>query len=296
MKAKETDYSPAIKRIQLHYDLLSSQERSVADYVIQNLDKILEMSVFEIATEVGVSNSTIVRFCRSIGFDGITGFRSYLKKSEFPLSEQVMPLDPDDSITAIANKAYAYNMNAIKETLLVLNKDALEQAVNALSEANKVLFITAGGSFGSSLCFYDALLYLGIECISVSDPFFQAINSKLIKPGDVAFGVSYSGRNHSIVENMKVAREAGARTISIVGFVGSPLTKHLDIALYTGMSEQLFFNESITARLCELYVMSILYSGILLRRSRDDKDFYNKHNKMMDFVQKAAFEKNRKEE
>ncbi len=254
-----------LSRIRQHYDLLSNTERRMADFILADWKRVIDMPVAQIAEEAGVSQATVVRFCRSIGFNGLPDLKLCLRREQLSPLGELDDVDNDESPATVAQKIMRYNKDAIDDMLSVLNGEQLKAAADALNCATRVVIIAEGGSASTARCAFDVFMQIGLPCAMVEDPFFQIQAASLMKPGEVAFTVCHSGSAKDTVESMQKAHETGAVTISIMGFVGSPLSKHTDIPLYTGLSGHAFFSETISARICELNLVSVLHALLVLR-------------------------------
>lgn len=274
-----TDTNPVITRIEQHYSMMSAQEKRVADYVMTHVEEIIHSSVAKIAQNAGVSPATVVRFSNSIGFDGVVEFKSYLRNGLLSPNGSWSSFAPDDSIERIATKTMDYNKRAIDETLIVLNHEATAEAVDAIEKAGRVVIFAEGASACSARCAYDAFLQIGIQASLVVDPFSQVSETALLTSDAVALGVCHSGRARNSVDSMRLAQQAGAHTISIVGIVGSPITKYSNNVLYTGLADNSFHSETVAVRICELNVVSVLHTALALRRQKQLGDYLSANSK-----------------
>ena len=256
----------AITRIKMHYDLMSNQEKRVADYIMLNLHDVISPPVAIIARNAGVSPATVVRFSHSIGFAGISEFKKYLKNELLSHNEAWYAVQAEDSIERIAKKTMDYNKRAIDETLVVLNNQAVEAAVKGIEKAERIVLLAEGASASSARCAYDAFSQIRVKCSLVMDPFFMVTEASQLCERDVSIGVCHSGRARNVVDAMRLAKDSGATTISIVGIVGSPITKCSDVVLYTGLADHSFHSETIAVRICELNVISVLHTAMAIRR------------------------------
>ena len=243
-------------------------EKRVADVVFRDWQSILDMSVAQLAAAAGVSVATVERFCRSIGIKGVSDFKMYLSREVLSSSGSRVTVEDNDSISIIAQKAFQFNKKAMDNTLSVLDYQALKRAVDAISAAHNVYIIVEGGSGCTARCAFHVFMQINIPCVLLDDPFLQVLGVNMAKSGDVAFCVCHSGQARNAVEAMRIARERGATTISVLGLVGSPLDKCSDISLYVGLTEHPSFSESLTARICELNILSALHTG-LTTKNRD---------------------------
>ncbi|HQO70328.1 MAG TPA: MurR/RpiR family transcriptional regulator [Clostridia bacterium] len=270
-----------LSRIRKHYEHLSNTEQQIADLILSDWKRIIDMPVAQIACEAGVSQATVVRFCRSIGFDGVPELKLYLKRERLSPLGELSEVEDDDTPAVVAQKIIRYNKNAMDDMLDVLNGEHLEMAAMALNNAERVIIMSEGGSASTARSAFDVFLKIGLPCFMVEDPFFQIQTAALMKPGDVAFTVCHSGRARNAVESIQKAHEMGATTISIIGLTGSPMSKYTDIPLYTGLSEHAFFSDTISARICELNLVSALHALLVLRNKERLGDYRRKVSELL---------------
>jgi|LSQX01.2.fsa_nt_gb DNA-binding MurR/RpiR family transcriptional regulator len=270
-----------LSRIRQHYEHLSHTEQRIADLILNDWKQIIDMPIAQIADAAGVSQATVVRFCRSIGFDGVSEFKLYLKRERLSPLGELSEVEDDDTPAVVAQKIIRYNKNAMDDMLSVLNGEQLQIAADALNNAKRVIIMSEGGSACTARSAFDVFLKIGLPCFMVEDPFFQIETAALMKQDDVAFTVCHSGRARNAVESMQRAHEMGATTISIMGLTGSPMSKYTDIPLYTGLSEHAFFSDTISARICELNLVSALHALIVLRNKEQLGEYRRKVSELL---------------
>lgn len=272
----------AITRIRQHYGMLSQSEQKIADYIMENHQVIESCTTAELAVWTDTSPATIVRFCRSLGFKGFSDFKHYLSHEFLTPSAKWMNVEHDEAISGIKQKTFRFNQSSSDETMSLLNNEALEMAIEAINEASTVLIIGEGGSGSSARAGYDAFLKMGLNCAHIDDAIFQVLAISNLPKNAVVVCVCHSGQARNCVESMKVAKKKGITTIGLVGIVGSPLMKYTDIPLFTGVSEHPHFSDSLSARICELNVLSTIHAGLSLKRSDQVSEHRQEVRELMD--------------
>lgn len=252
-----------IVSIQSKIKLLTGSEKKVADYILENYMKVLNYTVTELAEKADVSDATVVRFCRSVGYKGFQDLKINLAQDAIvPYKHLNNVLEKEDSPEQIVTKVFRSEIETLEETIHLLDIHELETAARAIKNAKKVVFFGTGGS---SMVAHDALhklLKIGIRCIMEEDADIQAMQSALMEPGDVAIGISHSGTNKGVLECLKNARENGAVTIGLTTYGKSPMQKMCDHVLMTSTKETVFKSESVTARIAQLAVIDSLVAVI----------------------------------
>lgn len=258
-----------LTRIRQHYAILSKAKRKIADYVLENHKEIIDLTAADLAKKTKTSPSTVVWFCRAIGFKGFSDFKLHLENELFAPSTSWLNVETDESIATIKQKTYGFNKISSEQTINLLNNDSLQEAVNLIDQAPQIVIVAEGGSASSARCAYDAFMQIGLQCIFLDDPFFQVLGLSSAPKDAIVLGVCHSGQARNSVEAMMVAKNRGMKTIGLVGIVGSSMMKYIDVALLTGVSEHAFFSDSIAARICELNVISAIHAAIALKRSKE---------------------------
>ena len=255
-------------RIKQHYDMLPKTERKIADYLMENPQSAIDMSSIELSAATGTSPATVMRFCRSIGFNGFSEFKLYVRHEKLAPFEDPMNIEHGDPISAIKQKSIRYGQSVLEETMNILDDKMLEAAVLCINNARVVVIVGVGGSGSTSRCVYDSMLQIDIPCQFIEDPIFQILAVSKLKPGDVVIACCHSGKTIDVIDACFEAKKRGATIIGLIGITGSPLTKIVDITLMTGLSNHQYYSDTLAARICELGVVSTLHTALsLIRRS-----------------------------
>ncbi len=252
--------------VRSRYPSLFKAQQKVAVYVLKNPERVINMSISEVSKESGVADSTVVRFCQDLGYKGYQEFKVNLAKSlvlpEHYIHEDISLEDDTDTII---DKLISSDINGLKDTKRVLEREEVEKAVDAMVQARRIEFYAVGSSSPIALDAYFRFLKIGKDARMVTDPHIAAVSAKSITTEDVAVGISYSGSSKDTVEVMKYATESGAVTIGITNFEKSPLTKYCDINLVCVARETTFRNESMASRIAQLSLVDILYTGVAIK-------------------------------
>lgn len=260
------DSTEYISRIYAHYNNLSEAEKKIADYILENKNSLLFYnSIGQLSTASNVSASTIVRFCKSLGFKGFSEFKFYMEKAILTPIGGTVKIGSDDSASAIKQKACEFAKNALNDTMLIVDDDALERAISAISGAKRLELYGEGSSGGVAFAAANTFLNLGIASNAHSDPFAQIMMAANLKKGDVAIGISNRGTAKNTVDSLMIAQQNGATTICITGRTCSPITKYADIILYTSSRSIESIQDIPAASICQLFIINTIQTGVLVR-------------------------------
>lgn len=259
-----------IVKIKAIYSALSSKEKIVADYIMNNPKEIIHLSITEFSENSSVAEATIFRFCKRLGFRGYQAFKIALA-SEYvePIQNIHEEINEEDEVHTLAKKVFMGHIEAINDTLNLLDADKLETIVDLLSRATRIDFYGSGGSSAIAMDAYHKFLRTGINCNAHSDGHQQIISASLLGPGQAAIGISHSGSNKDVIEALKIAKANGAATIAITNHYKSPLTKEADYVLYTTSRETYFRSEALASRLVQLSLIDVLHVAVSLRKKEE---------------------------
>jgi len=255
-----------IPRIRSEYSSLPPSEKKVADYVLENPENIIYLSVSELADKVDVSDSTIIRFCKNVGFKGYQEFKLFVAQDlVVPIENINEDIQMDDDLETVVNKIAYTNKQAIEETLSITDLDALKKAIEAIVKAEKLEFYGVGAS---GITGFDAkykFLRIGKDVDCYTDAHLQAMSASTLSEEDVVVGVSHSGSTKDVVDSCRIAHEAGATVICITGHNRSPITKVADIKLLTATRERPLASGALRSKIAQLHVLDMLFTGVALQ-------------------------------
>lgn len=209
---------------------MAPSERKVAETVLANPQAAIAWSLADAARLSGVSEPSIMRFCRRLGFEGYSDFRikfaqavALLEKAERPITD-----DGDDPIRSRiignCNKAIA----AINDLILDVDSVTLAKAAQRLATSRRIDVYGHGGSGFLAGEAQHRFAYLGLSSVAYSDPSLQMFSAIALQADDTVLAFSFSGVTTHMLPNIEIARGAGATIISLAPS-GSPIAKAADL-------------------------------------------------------------------
>lgn len=257
----------ALIRLRGLYPSLKSALRKVADLILSKPEMAIYASVNEVAAVAGVSEATVMRFCRTLGFRGFQDFKIALAREMVaPIQRLHEEVEEEDNPETIVRKVFQANINALKDTLEVLDMQAMREAAQALQTARQILLIGVGTSGPIVTDAANKFFRLGLKVTAHTDSHLMMMAAALLSPEDVLVAVSHSGSTRDPVETARVARTTRAKVICITNNSLSPLTKVADLVLVTASRETRFRQEAMASRLCQTSIIDSLYTLVALNR------------------------------
>lgn len=245
---------------------LTSKEKAIAQYIIDYPEETVKMSIAELAQTCNTSISTVVRLCKTAGYNGYKDFCRDLSIdiAHYPAipSEEYGDILSGGSVESVMNAVCSNNMIAIENTMAVLDLEELKKAVSAISSAQRIDFYGIGTSGHVAMDAYNKFVRINKLSMSTSDSHQQILNASQLSEGDVAVLISYSGDTKDILETADVVKQSGATLISLTRYSKNPLSKLADICLYSSSSEALVRSGAMGSRIGQLTIIDILYTAV----------------------------------
>jgi DNA-binding MurR/RpiR family transcriptional regulator len=173
-------------------------------------------------------------------------------------------LNRGDETRAVVEKIFASDIQALQDTMKVLDTAQMARAVKAIVKARRVEVYGVGSAAPVAEDTNYRLMRIGIETKVVIDSHVQAISASLTGRDVVTITISHSGSTIETVTATRLAKQAGATTICITNYGKSPLLTHADIVLHTMAKETQFRTEAMTSRIAQLAVVDALIASLAL--------------------------------
>jgi len=253
-------------KLQGIYPSLKRAEKRAADHLMAAAGKIHGRSIIEFAAAAGCSEATAVRLSRKLGYDGFPELKADFEQTDAPLPYR--DVQRQDSPETVARKIFANSIQALWDTLDIIDVKHYRDAVEALLKAERLAFIGLGNAAVVAREAYQKFLRIGVPTYTAEDSDLQLIIiSTQLRPGDVLTAISYSGESKPIIAAAQQARARGVRVIAITNYPRSTLAKLADCVLLTAVFQEHVYGEIAAKRLAQLCVLESLYVNYLLRRS-----------------------------
>lgn len=243
MRSRLTDMNPA--------------EAKLARSILSDPQAALSASVETLAANGEVSTATVIRFCRSLGFEGLRDFRVALGVQLSSMTQASQGGAAD-----LAQQVLRANIQALQDTVALLDTTKVEQAVTRLLAARHIGAFAAGLSAPIAMDAAHRLSRLGLPAHYHMESYAQRIRAAQLGAGDVALLITHSGRTALTVDCARLARKAGALTLLITSASRSALAAEVDLALITATTEAERGQEAVSSRLAHLAVVDILCATV----------------------------------
>jgi RpiR family carbohydrate utilization transcriptional regulator len=262
-----------LERVRASIPALAPAEQRVARLVVADPRSFATLPVAELAGRAHVSKPTVVRFCRSVGYDGLADFKRKLAGS---VNEGVpfvhRAVDEDDKTADIVVKVIDNAVSALLKYRNHAADHAFERAIAALADAcragRRIEFYGVGNSGIVAQDAQHKFFRLGVNAQAVSDGHVQVMSATMLGPGDCAVVISSSGQSRDLLDAAEIARRKGATLIAITAS-GSPLARMAQsngqVLLAVDHPEDFDRYSPMVSRLLHLTVIDVLTTAVALR-------------------------------
>jgi DNA-binding MurR/RpiR family transcriptional regulator len=272
-----------IKKIQSRMAEFSKGQKLIASFIVNHYDRAAYMTAAKLGEEVGVSESTVVRFANEIGFDGYPRLQKVLKelnKSKLTSVQRIKVASDRINEDNVLKNVLMEDMNKIKHTLEEIDQTNFNNIVESILNAKMIyiLGVRSSASLASFLGFYFNLIFDNIRLVhttSVSEMFEQIIHAS---KDDVVIGISFPRYSKRTVNAMRFAKDKGATVVAITDNLDSPLAVNSDHVI-TARSDMASFVDSLVA---PLSVINALIVAIGLKRKQHVYDTFENLEKIWD--------------
>lgn len=265
----DTDIPPVLVRMRAIHPELRPSEQRIADLFLARPRETAELSIAELAQRCDTSTTSVVRFCKRLGYGHVRELRNHVlhdvareKFDSAALPEVSGDIDRNDTLADIVAKVSLAETLSLADTAKVLDTDALLSSVEAIAAASRVDIFGVGASAIVGLDLQRKLTRIGRIALEWSDPHAAWTSAATLQPGNVAIAVSHTGATTDTIEFLMLARRSGATTIAITNHAGAPLADQADIVLTTAARETGFRSGALGSRIAQLMVVDCIFIGV----------------------------------
>lgn len=254
---------------------LALNQQKIATFILEQPQAVLLLSSQQIAEQIGVSQSAIVKFSQKVGVKGFPALK--LAISEELGRKQVLTershkvihnqIASNDSLMVIAQKLAQEKIDSVMETTRRINYPIFNKVATLVNNAQRVQIIGIGGSGLVAKDLYYKLQKIGITTLVDLDHHVQMTTALTLTAKDIQIAISFSGKRKNIYEAAAIAKQHGAKVIAIVGNKQqTPLVKLADYVLESVAGENEWRSSSISSRAAQNTLTDLLFLALLQKR------------------------------
>lgn len=267
-----------LTEIRTKYNEFSPTQKNIADFILENLDKVILLSIGDLAGYCNTSETTIMRFMRKLGYDSYQVFKVMIAQEIAENTTQSIyeEIRENDDVRQIAKKVIFSTVNSIEDLNNLLDNDTLQRVVEKIKNARRVLIFGSGASGAIAYDAFHKFSRLGINVVNCLDSHMMSILSAHTNPDELLIAISHSGESREILDAAELAKENGAAIVAITSYKHSSLTKYADEVIYSSTNETKYRSDAMVSRIIQLVIIDILYVAYVLNQGKSAIELVNK--------------------
>ena len=257
---------------------LTATDKKIEEFISKHSDVALSSSIHVLADEIGVSSSSISKYIKKIGFRSYSRFKVNLaQQNSQSIDEQI---DKDDSIKTIQSKLIKTITRSYEMTVELIDDDTLDRVINLIKNANRIYTFGVGASGMVCNDIYFKLSRIGKNIVYHTDSHIQLASLSNATEKDLVIGVSYSANTREVFAAFEIAKQRGIPTVSITGQGNGNLDALSTYCLKVPRHEKSIRSAAITSRNDSLFLVDLLYLGLLQKDESRETDILESSYKM----------------
>ena len=254
---------------------LRKSEKIVAEYILKDPKSIITLKTADASSLMGISEPTLIRFCKAMGFTGYQELKINLSQ-QLAADDyfEIYEIYPDDSIHDLCEKVFDTAVSEILNVRSQIDQNILENAIETLVNAKRVEFYAFGGSAPVAMDGQHKFFRLKIPSSYISDPHLQFMSANSLEKDDVVVAISQSGTTKALIESVKIVRKNGVKVIGIMPGE-TPLASICDFPLTINVGINNRISKPVTSRIAYTAVIDVLTMGVAQLKPEAQDHLYN---------------------
>lgn len=250
-------------QIRMRLPSLTPLERKVVDSMTTKTDLTEQTSIKEIAQINNVSEAMVVKIAKKLNFSGFRDFRSsliYYNYSE--VAGMHAEIEADDSSEQLLAKVFRTSIQAIEETLSILDVSEFNRAADIIFKARHIDLYAVGGSAAVARDLSHKMLKIGIKTTVYDDAHIMLMSAAVLSDDDAVIAISHSGATRAVNDPIKLAARNGAKVIAITNYAESPIARSAHVVLNSTSQGSHLLGENAASRIAQLNILDALFVAI----------------------------------
>jgi RpiR family transcriptional regulator, repressor of rpiB and als operon len=251
-------------RLRISLSRLSNTERKIIEWMMAKGNIQSDTSIKEVAFKLNVSEPLLVKVAKKVGYSGFRELRSALI-SYF----DVLPFDKEqeisekDTVHDIIDKVFNISIQELKEARSIVDPEIISQAAELILQAKHVVIYGVGGSAIVGQDFEHKLLRIGLHSHTYSDYHLMMMVASQLTENDVVIAISQSGNTNEVCSAAQVARNQGAKIISITNNDQAELADISHLSIFSPARNSPIFGQNAVARVIQLTLLDVLFIAMI---------------------------------
>ena len=251
------------------YDKIFQAEKKVAKFILNNPDVAVNSNVSELARNSGVSDATVIRLCKHLGYEGYYQMRLFLSRD---LGRSASAKGAEEHRDTSVGGLFRKISDSVLDAANTVREETIKEVVELIQNSTMVHLVAAGNTSNLCLSFGPRLQRLGIRCSYnvLPEHFLGHIN--LAGENEVVLAISGSGTSRYAVKALELAKGKGLKTVAVTGYEYSPVSQLADYLLLSTSGKSGKHSIPQSSHLNEMIVLEVLYMMLACAKAEADEN------------------------
>lgn len=268
---------------------LPPSEKKVAQFILEQPEKLLHATASEISQMAGSSSAAVIRLCKSMGVKGFQELKVRVAGDLVKVPEAgYRDIESGETLDGITQKTLSNGIQSLTDTAELMDYGQMEAAVEALAGAKTVHCFGIGASSLIAMDAQQKLLRIHKNATAFTDTHLVASLIANAEADDVLLGISFSGETQEVARLLSLAQKRGVKTISLTRYGSSTAASLADINLFTSASSEAPLRSAATAsRFAQLFVIDVLFMGVATKEFDQTVQYIDRSREAIGFLKES---------
>lgn len=267
---------------------MTKKEKEISIYILNNMKEILSLTSSEMADNIGVSQSSIIKFIKKLGFNKFGEFKIQVTKELENAKQNKDKIHNeiylDDSLEDLSAKVFNETVKAMEDTLKIIDHKYFENVIDVIRQSHKILLIGSGMSSIVAKDLEIKLIKIRIDALHYESSHMQLMKLATMDEQDLVIAISHRGETEDVIDVIKKAKKKGIKVLSITSIEKNTVADLSDFNLKVISEENNFRSLAISSRMAQLILNDIIF----LRLTQTDYEKRKKYIKeSRDLIKKS---------
>ena len=263
--------------IAANYSGFSKVFRRIADSVLEHPDQVLASNIHQLGRELEIAESSIVRFCKALGYSGFSELKLMLAKYGRQSSKIIFENLKDGSPEAVSREIFSLSIETLQIAAEQLDFSAIQKAADMLNRAGRIVICGVGASASVAESFAAHLLRIGIAAEASTDGELMQMSARGADARTLFVAITKSGRNLPLVRAFELAKARGAMTVCLTGFEQTPIERFCDVRIVHYCPSTIL----MSSRIVQSTIIDCLCINAVIQRKEEAERIYAENREVL---------------
>ena len=263
--------------IAANYSGFSKVFRRIADSVLEHPDQVLASNIHQLGRELEIAESSIVRFCKALGYSGFSELKLMLAKYGRQSSKIIFENLKDGSPEAVSREIFSLSIETLQIAAEQLDFSAIQKAADMLNRAGRIVICGVGASASVAESFAAHLLRIGIAAEASTDGELMQMTARGADARTLFVAITKSGRNLPLVRAFELAKARGAMTVCLTGFEQTPNERFCDVRIVHYCPSTIL----MSSRIVQSTIIDCLCINAVIQRKEEAERIYAENREVL---------------